>query len=174
MKYYGFQPRHLDLDGRPYTFGIEKITEVRDEIIPLNDLHWQEVEGNFLTRMTKDVSYDRYGEYEKKGQFVLFTARDPSLCGYLMCFVHRNFHSNKDLVGREDAMFVHADHRGSGVGSALLDFVEDTLQKMGCSCLILSSRHHAGGADLTSFLTRRGFKPSAVVFMKEFDDVQTR
>lgn len=168
-RYYGVTPQHRALKRGSYVFGIEKMRDVKEEIIPLHALHWNEVEEGF-TPLTFDLAYDKYEAFEDRGQFLLFTTREADefkLIGYLMCYMHRSNHAQQDLVAREDGMFLHADYRGSGAANGLLDYAETSLKKLGCKVLGLSSRHHAGGVNLTPWLTGRGYKLSAVVLVKE-------
>lgn len=168
-RYFALQPEHRVLRRGEYFFGIEKMRDLRDEIAPLHALHWKEVEEGH-TPLTFDLAYEKYEAFEDRGQFVLFTVRAKEgmpLVGYLMCYMHRANHAQQDLVAREDAMFLHADHRGSGAANAMLDYAEKSLKQLGCKILGLSSRHPAGGTNLSPWLAGRGYKSSAVVFVKE-------
>lgn len=169
MKYYAFSPETHAPKGVPYIFGVEKMAEVRAEIEPLHKAHWDEVEGEFL-QVGMDVAYDKYTAFEERGQFALFTVRDAAqrLVGYLMCYVHRSNHSKESMMAREDALFLAKECRGHGAANALLDYAEKCLKQLGVKVFALSSRHYAGGVNLVPWLKGRGFKPSAVVMVKEF------
>jgi ribosomal protein S18 acetylase RimI-like enzyme len=151
-----------------FTFGIEKMSALIPEIAPLQEAHWKEVEEGF-TDLKFDVAYDKYAAFEERGQFVLFTVRnaETKLVGYLMCYVHRSNHAQQDMVAREDALYLTPTCRGQGAANALLDYAEKALISLGCKVLVLSSRHLAGGVNIVPWLIGRGFKPSAVVMVKE-------
>lgn len=168
-KYYAFPPVTHAPKGPAFTFGIEKMSDLKDEIVPLHRQHWDEVEKDF-TSLEMDVAYDKYDAFEQRGQFVLFTVRDAALTlvGYLMCYVHRSNHAQGDMMAREDAMFLAKSARGTGAANGMLDYAEDCLKKLGVRVFALSSRHFAGGTNLMPWLGMRGFTPSAVVMIKEF------
>lgn len=168
-KYYAFDPEILDLPKGSYAIGVEKMLDVKEELEPLYALHWDEVEKGF-TNLTMGVAWDQYAAHEKNGHFLLFTVREleaRSVVGYFMCYVHRSNQAKNDYVAREDALFVRKDHRGSHLANNLRKYVETTLKKLHCKTLFLSSRHHCGGADLSKWLMRGGYRPTAVVFAKE-------
>lgn len=169
-RYYAVPTQTALIAGRGlYVFGIEKMPDVKDEIAPLHRLHWDEVERGH-TPLEMDVAYDKYAAFEDRGQFILFTVRaEPKLdlVGYFMCYMHRANHAQQELVAREDALFIVKEHRGGGLANHLLTYVEQTLKGFNCKTLSTSSRHYAGGTNLTNWLVGRGYKPSAVVFVKE-------
>lgn len=164
--YYAIPPAVVELPSGQFVIGIEKMANVREEIAPLHALHWREVEQGH-TPLRMKVAYHDYENFEKQGQFILFTVRSTFLVGYFMCYMHRANHANDELVAREDALFMMKHCRGTGVANHLMNYVEAALKGFGCKTLSLSSRHPAGGADLTPWMKRRKYKPSAVVFVKE-------
>jgi GNAT superfamily N-acetyltransferase len=170
VQYYAFPTKTVTLQETTFTFGVEKLSDIKDEIAPLFALHWNEVEKG--TPLEMDVDYASYFVSEKNGQFAMFTARtDGKLVGYLACYVYQSGHAKREYIGREDAFFLSPECRGKGAASVFLDYVESSLKKLGCKIFALSSRHPTGGTDLVPWLTKRGYTPSAVVMMKELRDV---
>jgi GNAT superfamily N-acetyltransferase len=79
--------------------------------------------------------------------------------GYVLASVHLTFLANGPVCWVEELM-VHADHRGAGVGGALMRFVEGWAADRGAAYVSLASRR-AG-----DFYRALGYDDSAVFYRK--------
>ena len=151
-----------------YSFGRESILAVRDEINELYKEHYAETEVLYLDT-PMDVDFERFGQSEKAGQFVLFTVRtaENDLVGYLQYYVFRDMHSQGMYIAREDAFFLTKSHRGGGLASKMVDYAEHCLKQLGCRYVGMSSKAPAGGPDIGRFLERKGYKPVALYYSKQ-------
>lgn len=170
-KYYAFVPAR---DGE-VTFGLERLSEIEDEIRVLHEEHFLETETTYLPTEFSP-SYDRYKASEEAGQFVQFTARvGDVLAGYLQYYVFDDMHTNIKQA-REDALFVSKRFRGNKLGPGMLAYAEDALRQLGCRMIGMTSKHPIGAPDLGPFLESRGYRKIAVFYTKELenDDVLQR
>lgn len=64
-----------------------------------------------------------------------------------------------------DELVVDEDHRGEGIGSALLAHIIDCAGKIGCSRIELDSAFHR--TDAHAFYEKKGFEQRALLFTME-------
>lgn len=167
--YYGFPALGIPTDEGTYMIGHERIADMEKEIFDLHAIHYAETESYRATG--HDGDYERLKQYEAAKQFVVFTVRkDWKMVGYLQYYVFQDVHSKSVTQAREDAFFVHPDHRGSGVAAKLLDYAEDFLHKLGCRTVGMTSKAPVGAPDIGPFLEKRGYRPIAVYYVKELEN----
>ncbi|HSD22856.1 MAG TPA: GNAT family N-acetyltransferase [Solirubrobacterales bacterium] len=70
-----------------------------------------------------------------------------------------------DPIARVTAMVVDESARGSGVGTALLERLEEVARSEGCDKIDLTTRHEREGA--AAFYRRRGFEDTSSRFVKD-------
>jgi GNAT superfamily N-acetyltransferase len=87
--------------------------------------------------------------------------------GYLLGFVHLTFYANGP-VGWVEEVLVRQDHRGHGVGRALMDAFEAWARQRGCALVALATRRAA------PFYLALGYEESAVYLRKLLDTAKTR
>jgi GNAT superfamily N-acetyltransferase len=166
VKYYGFAPLEI---AAGTVVGIEKISQIVDEMRELHALHYAETETLYL-ESPFDPDYAQWAQLEREAKFVLFTTRvDGKLVGYLQYYVYRDAHSRGSLIGREDAFFLRPEVRGQGLAPKLLKYAEDILAKLGCKYIGMSSKGPVGGPDIGPFLESRGYRPVAVFYSKKVE-----
>lgn len=166
-RYFAVPPQVFDTPKGQFTVGIEKLTDIRDELAPLLKAHWAETKVG--SPLTFNVAYENYLVYEERGQFILFSARNAAgeFAGYLACYMIRNSQARGDLVATEEGLYLRPDARGSNMANKLLEYAQRVLKQFGCKLISITSRHYSGGPDLSQWLTRRGFRRDAVEFVKE-------
>lgn len=149
--------------------GIEKISNISEEIRPLHAQHYQETETLYLDDPF-DPDYERYAQQEELGQYVQFTVRiDWKLVAYLQYYVYRDLHTQGVYQAREDAIFVTKEHRGKGIAPMILAYAEHVLPELGCTYVGMSSKGPAGGPDIGPFLEKNGYRPVATFFVKKLE-----
>ena len=70
-----------------------------------------------------------------------------------------------DPIARVTAMVVDESMRGGGVGTALLDRLEEVARSEDCDKIDLTTRHQREGA--AAFYRRRGFEETSLRFVKD-------
>jgi GNAT superfamily N-acetyltransferase len=88
---------------------------------------------------------------------------DDDCLGYLLGFEHLTFYANGRVAWAEEIM-VHGDHRGRGVGRALMNEFEQWARERGCALVALATRRAA------PFYHAVGYQDSAIYLRKVFDD----
>lgn len=162
-KYYAIPPRVFD----NVVFGIEKFSDMLDEIRPLHEAHYAETETAYLDEPI-EPNYQSYMELEKDGRYVCLTCRiGLKLVGYLQYYVFRDMHSRHVLQAREDAFFLHALVRGRKIAPQMLDYAEDALRALGCRYAGMTNKSPIGAPNIGPFLEERGYRPVAVYHVKK-------
>ena len=113
------------------TFGIERISEIVDEISPLHTAHWQESES-FRHGLEWNPNYNRWAADEMAGRFLLFTVRDELgvLKGYCQVYISVSTHTGTKICN-EDALYLHPDVRKGFICSQLTKYAESVLEQLG-------------------------------------------
>jgi len=163
--YYGFDPIYRG----GYAFGVEKMEDCLDEMIPLLADHWDETEGYLDAEM--NVDYARYISMERRSMLIMFTLRDTAttLVGHLVFTITPHANVQHKLLACEQALFIHPSHRGTAV-IRLLDYAEDCLRALGVHYLTIGDKSPAGGASLGKLLGKRGYRPFAITHIKNLED----
>ena len=105
------------------------------------------------------------------GPHTVFVAEDA---GQITGFVHTHWQPSFLHSGGEgfiSALFVHADHRGRGLGRALLETVLEEGRGRGCSRLLLLNMRHRPSYE-RGFYTRFGWRerPEAANFIYDLGE----
>jgi GNAT superfamily N-acetyltransferase len=149
--------------------GLEKFTDMKEEIRPLHAAHYAETETKYQNE-DFNPNYEAYYDMEKDGRFVCFTVRlGWQMVAYLQYYVFRDVHTKDVLQAREDAFFVHPLARGNKIAPQLLAYAEDALKVLGCQYAGMTSKAPVGAPDIGPFLEKRGYKPVAVYYVKDLE-----
>lgn len=98
------------------------------------------------------------------GDARVLVATDGEDCiGYLLGFWHRTFYANGP-VGWVEEILVHPQHRGRGIGQALMTVFEQQATAHGCALVALATRRAA------PFYRAIGYQESASYLRKVRDD----
>ena len=90
---------------------------------------------------------------------VLVAESDDQVVGYLLAQQHQTFHANGPVVWVEEVM-VSAEHRGLGVGRALMESVEGWARAQYAAYIALATRRAA------DFYTALRYEASATYFKR--------
>lgn len=163
MPTYYFTPPIIK-DG--IAIGLEHFSDMRDDIYPLHEMHYNETEILYLNEPF-EPDYERYYPLEKDGSFVCFTVRIGwQMVAYIQYHIYQDMHARSIMNAREDAFFVHPSARGKGVAGQLLDYAEAALAQAGCQYAGMTTKAPLGGVDIGPFLERRNYAPCAVYYQK--------
>jgi len=165
-KYYGPEPAIIG----SYKIGLERMTDIKDEVREIHKAHWDETEIVYITRPL-DVDYDRFVELEDAAMFVIFTVRDSAqenkLVGNLMYFLVTSIHIKGMLEATEDAFFLAKEARKGVLAIRFLEFAEKALIAIGVKVIGMSDKAPCGGKSLEKLMGHMGYRPVARYYMKE-------
>jgi len=99
---------------------------------------------------------------ETRGGAVLVAELDGEVVGLCQLIVFRHLQAHGGLCAEVESMHVHPDHRGGGVGAALLAEAVARATSLGCYRIQLTS--NTARPDAHRFYERLGFVPSHVGF----------
>lgn len=147
---------------------LEKLFDIKDEIEPLGELHYELLEKN-KDRVPLWVNEPMYRVLEDLGLLVTVTIRnDGHLFGYFIGIVSPGLRTSA-ITCMTDVYYVHHDYRGQGAGSILLEEVEKELERRNVVIWYAGYRMEEGdGAK--ALLAKRGFKPLEVYCVKFLGD----
>jgi len=101
-------------------------------------------------------------EIDDAGGTVLVAERDGEVIGVCQLIAFRHLQASGGLCAEIESVHVHPDHRGSGVGTALLREAVARARALGCYRVQLTS--NARREDAHRFYERLGFSPTHVGF----------
>ena len=135
-------------------FQREILFDFIEDAEPLLEMHYQEL-AKHKERIALAPVWERYAELEKRGVFVLFTARDDGkLIGYSAFFVQTHIHYADMLVASNDVLFLHPGYRKGGTGIKLIMFSERQLKEQGVNKI---TWHVKFSNDFRPILHRMGY-----------------
>jgi GNAT superfamily N-acetyltransferase len=102
------------------------------------------------------------GGIGRNGDVVLVAVLAGEVVGVCQLLVFRHLQARGGLCAELESVHVHPDHRGTGVGGALLREAIERARALGCYRVQLTS--NAGRPDAHRFYERLGFVPSHVGF----------
>lgn len=125
-----------------FSFQIETVEAVEEEIKELIAAHWEEIALN------KDViklnpDWDAYRKLEAEGYMAIYTCReDGVLIGYFVVMATNNLHYKDHIFATNDIIYLKPEYRHQKVGMQLIQFAEDDLRKRGVSVLCINTKVH--------------------------------
>jgi GNAT superfamily N-acetyltransferase len=98
----------------------------------------------------------------EQGGAVVVADLDGEVVGFCQLIVFRHLQARGGLCAEVESVHVHPDHRGTGVGAALMENVITRARRLGCYRVQLTSNN--ARSDAHRFYERLGFVPSHVGF----------
>lgn len=170
MKAEYFMSTPEGYDG--YTFGIEKIETILEEVKVLHNAHWEETEKLYLN-YSINPDYERYIELEQLARFVLFTCRNNEtglLVGDLMYYLASSMHIKGVPQATEDAFFLLKEARNGLVAYKYLQYAGKALEDLGVKLIGMSDKSPCGGKSLAGLMKKAGYRPVSINYVKEVGD----
>jgi GNAT superfamily N-acetyltransferase len=128
-----------------FTFAVEKIEDIREEVKPLHQAHWDETEIH-RHGLELNPDYEAFARYERAGRYVLFTLRrEGKLVGNCAMYVDRSMHT-QTLIATEDTLYLLPEARRGRVASRFVTYVEKVLKQLGAKeiCVTVKTVNKAG------------------------------
>ena len=136
------------------TYQQEFLTQVKGEVKPLLDAHWNEIALN-QDKIKLNPDWDAYRDLEVQGKLKIFTTRcEGTLIGYFVVVVDYNIHYKDHLFANNDIIYIHKDYRKGFTGIKLIKFAEKCLKEDGVSVLNINTKVHQ---PFDKVLERLGF-----------------
>jgi len=121
---------------------LESMTNVKKDIKPLLDEHWELVALN-QGAIKLNPDYEEYARLDAAGVLKIFTARDNGvLVGYFVLTVAKSIHYSDHLFAVNDVIFVKPDSRAGATGFKLIKYAEDYCKEAGVSVMTLNTKVH--------------------------------
>ena len=120
--------------------------------------------GGVPTEDATDLAHyaDALHEIDRAGGAVLVAELRGEVVGVCQLIVFRHLQRRGGRCAEIESVHVHPDHRGTGVGGALLADAVGRARALGCYRVQLTS--NAARADAHRFYQRAGFAPTHVGF----------
>lgn len=137
------------------TYQVERFEDVIEEMIPLLELHWEEI-AHHKDKIKLNPDYALYQAMQDAGILHMVTARDDKrkLIGYFVSIVSPNLHYMDHIFATNDILYIDKEYRGKMVGIKLFKFAEEELKKLGVDVIVLHSKVHA---DFKVLVERIGY-----------------
>lgn len=143
------------------TYARETFDEVIDDIKPLLIEHWEELAA--FPDIPLDPDYEFYRLANARDLIRIYTARkDGELIGYGIFIINRsNPHYMQIKMAISDIVLVRKEHRKSGVGMGLYDFIEADLPGF-----IVSTNDKISHPALGELMKARGYQAVTTAWVK--------
>ena len=146
-----------------YTYELEKIADILDELVPLVQEHHEEVDTD-KERVQMNPDYDTYLALEEAGAVVLHTVRDNGiLAGYSVVLVHPHLHYKDNVYGQNDLLYVCPEYRSEGLAKGLLETQEEHLKELGVTVMTM---HMKEDRRFEHLMQNLGYHHSEIIYKK--------
>lgn len=113
-----------------FTFSVERIEDIANEIKPLHRAHWGETEAH-RHRLPFNPDYETFIRYERAGRYILFTLRsEGELSGNCAMYLDKSAHT-QTIIATEDTLYLLPRARKGRLASHFVAYVENALQQLG-------------------------------------------
>ena len=113
-----------------YTFSLEPIEAIINEIKPLHQAHWNETEAH-RHGLPFNPDYPTFVRYERAGRYVLLTLRvDGKLLGNCAMYLDKSAHT-QTLIATEDTLYLLPEARKGRVAHHFVAYVENVMRQLG-------------------------------------------
>jgi len=153
-----------------FTFAVERIEDIEEEIKPLHKSHWTETEEH-RHGLPFNPDYRTFIRYERAGRYVLFTLRrDGALLGNCAMYLDRSAHT-QTLIATEDTLYLLPEARKGRTAMRFVAYVENSLRQLGAKeiCITVKMVNKAG-----KFFQFLGYRQVETGFTKILEDSECR
>lgn len=113
-----------------FTFAVEKMDDIAEEVKPLHQAHWRETEAHRHGLELKP-DYETFCRYERAGRYILFTLRNNgTLLGNCAMYLDNSTHT-QTLIATEDTLYILPEARRGRVAHRFVAYVENSLKQLG-------------------------------------------
>jgi hypothetical protein len=113
-----------------FTFSVERMEDIQEEIKPLHQTHWAETEEHRHS-ISFNPDYGTFFRYERAGRAVVFTLRkDGVLLGNFSLYLDKSMHTQR-LLATEDTLFLMPEARTGRTAMRFIAYAEKALKQIG-------------------------------------------
>ena len=143
----------------------ECLTNVKEEIKPLLEIHWEMVALN-QGKIKLNPDWKEYAKLDAAGILKIFTARsDGQLVGYCVLIISNSIHYKDHIFAINDVTFVLPEYRTGATGYKLLKYAEDYCDENGVSLMMVNTKVHV---PFDNLLIGMGFNLIERIYSKCF------
>lgn len=122
------------------TYQVEVLAQVRNDILPLIERHYQEI-AQFKDFQKLDPDWDDYEAIERAGKLWVLTARDRGmLIGYIVMVIGRSRHYRTLLMASEDIHYLLPEYRKGLTGYRLIAKTVAAMKEKGVGLTLLRTK----------------------------------
>lgn len=123
-------------------FALECLANVKEDIQPLIEEHWELVALN-KGQIKLNPDWEQYATLDAAGILKIFTARDEGkLVGYFVMTVSRSLHYKDHMFGICDIIFVTPNSRAGATGYKLIKYAEKWCRENDVSLMNINTKVH--------------------------------
>jgi len=149
--------------GKIMNYQIESIKDLKNEIQPLIEKHWEEIALN-QDKVKLNPDWNTYYKIEDLGMLRCYTARvDSTLVGYFCVIVNKHLHYADTSMAMCDVLYIAPARRRGRAGIGLIKFAERNLSAGGTSVLYMNTKDHA---PFDNLLIKLGFSLAERTYSK--------
>lgn len=113
-----------------FTFAVERMEDIHDEMRPLHLAHWNETESH-RHGLPFNPDYQTFIRYERAGRYILFTLRhDGVLLGNCAMYLSPSAHT-QTLIAKEDTLYFLPEARKGKMAGKFIAYCEAALKSLG-------------------------------------------
>ena len=145
------------------TYTVEGWHDIKDEVQPLLQRHWEEVALN-REEIPLAVDFDSYDALADMGVLHILVARkDGVMIGYYWAIVRTHLHYATTLFAFTDILFIEKQHRRGLVGYKLFVEMEKSLKALGVKKIFAATKTKL---NLGPIFKRLGYDVHEIVHSK--------
>lgn len=139
------------------TFSIEPFSLVYAELLPLLDMHYQEISTHKDHDIPLDPIVEAYRAREADGSLLMVIGREKGqITAYFVCFVSPGLHYRSCLTCSPDIFYVEPTKRGHRTAIQMFKFVKEELKRRGVRRWAVGCKVKFDASALFEYL---GFEP---------------
>jgi hypothetical protein len=147
-----------------YTFQIERLPQLTDDLRVLHAEHWKETEG-YRRGIPLNADYEAFAYHDQMGLYRVFTIRKGSaLVGNCAMYLSKSTHTQQ-FVAREDTLFITESERKGWLAYSFMRYIESVLIGYGITEIDCTVKLAVNSKLL---LQRLGYKHTAEQMTKIF------
>lgn len=144
-------------------YAVESWFDIRDEVQPLFQRHWEEIAADRDT-IPLVVDFDSYDALANADSLHIITARESGvLVGYFFSVVRTHLHYRETLFGFADIFYLLPEHRKGMAGVRLITETEKSLKTLGVKKMFAATKPWM---DVGLIFKRQGFELHEIVYSK--------
>lgn len=140
------EDKRIDLSGLPVvgygdlTFSAESLPAIWPELMDLHSEHWRETEAH-RHGLALNPDFDRFCEYERKGQMLQLVARTKggALVGNIRVYLPKSMHT-QTLMAVEDTFYLRPEFRSGFNAIRAWQHMEQCVRALGAAEITTDSK----------------------------------